>query len=89
MVYTILGISFSIDTQFARYFHWNYPLSYVDSLFYCLDGVRKCIGSVQCSGVSVAHANDLFLGVAQYRAMPNIGPPPRFVFSSLLITITF
>ena len=59
-------------------YHGNCPLynSYVDSIFYCLDGVRKCIRSVHCSGVSVAHANDLFLGVAQYRAMPNIGPPP-------------
>ena len=26
--------------------------------------------------MSVDHANDLFWGVAQYRAMPNIGPPP-------------
>ena len=47
------------------------PLSYVDSRFYCLDGVRKCIRSVHCSGVSVAHENDLFWGVAQCRAMPN------------------
>ena len=29
----------------------------------------------QCSGVSVAHANYRFLGVEQYRTMPNRPPP--------------
>ena len=61
---------FNTHTVRKSDFHWNCPLSYVDSLFYCLDGVRKYIRSVQCSGVSVVHAKDLFWGWL------NIGPCP-------------
>ena len=42
-VYTILGFIIKRHTVCKRDFHWNCPLSYVDSLFYCLDGVRTCI----------------------------------------------